>query len=64
MGWAAPKPKRPKAPAVLVGAMMVSVLNSVAVTTSVLLSTKVVLINRPLRVMGRTVESTLVKVVT
>ena len=39
-------------------------LNSVAVTTSVLLSTNVVLISRPLRVIGRTVDSTLVKVVT
>ena len=39
-------------------------LNSVAVTTSVLLSTNVVLISRPLKVIGRTVDSTLVKVVT
>ena len=47
-----------------VGAMMVSVLSSVSVATSVLLSTKVVLISLPLKVIGNTLDLMLVMVVT
>lgn len=47
-----------------VGAMMVSVLSSVRVATSVLLSTRVVLISLPLRVIGNTLDLMLVMVVT